>query len=68
MKDGRQGQLVERCRQGNAAELTEKLFEHPNLSWVQAGLMDEFRVSSCILFDLAQTEVDLVARKKVGFG
>lgn len=65
MKDGRQGQLVERCRRGGANELTEKLLQHPILSWVQAALSDEYHVSAKTLHSLALDETELVTRKKV---
>lgn len=64
VKDGRQGQLVERCRRGGTTELTEKLSEHPYLSWVQAALTDELRLAANTLHSLAVQEVELVTRKK----
>ena len=67
VKDGRQGQLVERCRRGGAHELTEKLLQHPMLSWVQAALSDEYETAAKTLYSLAQDEMDLVTRKKVFF-
>lgn len=65
MKDGRQGQLVERCRRGGTTELTEKLSEHPTLSWVQAALTDELRFAANTLHSLAVQESELFSRKKV---
>ncbi|KAL2713004.1 nuclear pore complex protein Nup133 [Vespula squamosa] len=64
VKDGRQGQLVERCRRGGSIELTEKLSEHPTLSWVQAVLTDELRFAANTLHSLAVQETELVTRKK----
>jgi nuclear pore complex protein Nup133 len=64
VKDGRQGQLVERCRRGGTTELTEKLSEHPYLSWVQAALTDELRLAANTLHTLAIQETELVTRKK----
>ncbi|EZA47610.1 hypothetical protein DMN91_012410 [Ooceraea biroi] len=64
VKDGRQGQLVERCRRGGTVELTEKLSEHPYLSWVQAALTDELRLAANTLHTLAVQEAELVTRKK----
>jgi len=64
VKDGRQGQLVERCRRGGTTELTEKLSEHPYLSWVQAALTDELRLAANTLHTLAVQETELVTRKK----
>ncbi|EFN82872.1 nuclear pore complex protein Nup133 isoform X2 [Harpegnathos saltator] len=64
VKDGRQGQLVERCRRGGTVELTEKLLEHPTLSWVQAALTDELRLAANTLHTLAAQEAELVTRKK----
>ncbi|XP_036140660.1 nuclear pore complex protein Nup133 isoform X2 [Monomorium pharaonis] len=64
VKDGRQGQLVERCRRGGTAELTEKLSEHPTLSWVQAALTDDLRLAANTLHNLAIQESELVTRKK----
>lgn len=58
---------MERCRRGGAIELTEKLAEHPSLSWVQAALSDELRLASNTLHTLAVEETDLVTRKKVCF-
>lgn len=65
VKNGRQGQLVERCRRPGAVELTEKLSEHPSLSWVQAGLTGEYRSAANTLHSLARNEIELVRRKKV---
>lgn len=65
MKDGRQGQLIERCRRGGAPELTERLSEHPAISWVQTALTDELRLAANTLHSLAVQENDLVTRKKV---
>ncbi|XP_015587429.1 nuclear pore complex protein Nup133 isoform X2 [Cephus cinctus] len=64
VKDGRQGQLIERCRRGGAVELTERLSEHPSLSWVQAALTGEIRLASNTLHALAFEESELVTRKK----
>ncbi|XP_058801780.1 nuclear pore complex protein Nup133 isoform X2 [Phymastichus coffea] len=64
VKDGRQGQLLARCRRGGANELTEKVLQHPVLSWVQAGLSDEYSVSARTLQSLAAEETELVTRKK----
>lgn len=64
VKDGRQGQLVERCRRGGITELTEKLSEHPTLSWVQAALTDELQLAANTLQTLAIQESELVSRKK----
>ncbi|KAI4497473.1 hypothetical protein M0802_007484 [Mischocyttarus mexicanus] len=64
VKDGRQGQLVERCRRGCSIELAEKLSEHPTLSWVQAVLTDELRFAANTLHSLAVQETELVTRKK----
>lgn len=64
VKDGRQGQLVERCRRGGAVELTQKLLQHPILSWVQAALSDEYEVAAKTLYSLALEEQELVTRKK----
>ncbi|XP_034943346.1 nuclear pore complex protein Nup133 [Chelonus insularis] len=63
LKDGRQGQLVERCRRGGG-DLMEKVSEHPEISWVQASLTDEFRLAANTLHSLALKEVELVKRKK----
>lgn len=56
---------MERCRRGGTAELTEKLLEHPTLSWVQAALTDELRLAANTLHTLAIQETELVTRKKV---
>lgn len=65
VKDGRQGQLVEKCRRGGTVELAEKLAEHPTLSWVQSALTDDLRFSANTLHSLAIQENELVTRKKV---
>lgn len=65
MKDGRQGQLVEKCRRGGTIELSEKLAKHPTLSWVQSALTDELRFAANTLYSLAIQESELVTRKKV---
>ncbi|KAK0083764.1 hypothetical protein PV325_008252 [Microctonus aethiopoides] len=64
VKDGRQGQLVERCRRVGAGELVDKILEHPELSWVQGSLNGEYRLAANTLHTLALQEVDLVKRKK----
>ncbi|KAL7299771.1 hypothetical protein TKK_0007518 [Trichogramma kaykai] len=64
VKDGRQGQLVERCRRGGAQELQEKLLQHPILSWVQSALSDDYQSASKTLQKLADEETELVTRKK----
>lgn len=64
VQGGKQGQLVERCRRGGANELTEKLAEHPELSWLQASLTSEYRTAANTLHSLAMQEVELVKRKK----
>ncbi|KAK0162590.1 hypothetical protein PV327_006357 [Microctonus hyperodae] len=64
VKDGRQGQLVERCRRVGAGELVDKILEHPELSWVQCSLNGEYRLAANTLHTLALQEVDLVKRKK----
>ncbi|KAG7207192.1 hypothetical protein KM043_008877 [Ampulex compressa] len=64
VKDGRQGQLVEKCRRGGSIELTEKLYEHPTLLWVQSALTNELRYAANTLYFLAEQEVELVTRKK----
>lgn len=65
VKDGRQGQLVEKCRRDGTIELSEKLAEHPTLSWVQSALMDDLRFAANTLHSLAIQENELVTRKKV---
>lgn len=64
VKDGRQGQLVEKCRRGSSVELSEKLAEHPTLSWVQSALTDDLRFAATTLHSLAIQENELVTRKK----
>ncbi|XP_034193341.1 nuclear pore complex protein Nup133 [Osmia lignaria lignaria] len=64
VKDGRQGQLVEKCRRGGTVELAEKLAEHPTLSWVQSALTDDLRFAANTLHSLAIQENELVTRKK----
>ncbi|XP_015437320.1 PREDICTED: nuclear pore complex protein Nup133 [Dufourea novaeangliae] len=64
VKDGRQGQLVEKCRRGGTAELAGKLAEHPTLSWVQSALTDDLKFAASTLYSLAIEENELVTRKK----
>ncbi|KAH0548930.1 nuclear pore complex protein Nup133 [Cotesia glomerata] len=64
VKDGRSGQLVERCRREGKGELMEKISEHPELSWVQNSLMEEYRLAADTLHKLAIRETELVRRKK----
>ncbi|XP_008544817.1 nuclear pore complex protein Nup133 [Microplitis demolitor] len=64
VRDGRSGQLVDRCRREGAGELMEKISEHPELSWVQNSLMEEYRLAANTLHKLAMKEVELVRRKK----
>ncbi|CAK9828636.1 Nuclear pore complex protein Nup133 [Anthophora retusa] len=64
VKDGRQGQLVEKCRYGGTVELAEKLAKHPTLSWVQSALTDDLRFAANTLYSLAIQETELVTRKK----
>ncbi|XP_014219795.1 nuclear pore complex protein Nup133 [Copidosoma floridanum] len=64
VKEGRPGELVEKCRRGGVNELTEKLLQHPILSWVQAALAEDFDTSAQTLYSLALEEVKLVTRKK----
>ncbi|XP_043529238.1 nuclear pore complex protein Nup133 [Frieseomelitta varia] len=64
VKDGRQGQLVEKCRRGGTVELSEKLAEHPTLSWVQSALTDDLCFAASTLYSLAIQESELVTRKK----
>lgn len=65
MKDGRQGQLVEKCRRSGTVELSKKLAEHPTLSWVQFALTDDLSFAANTLYSLAIQESELVTRKKV---
>ncbi|XP_012274831.1 nuclear pore complex protein Nup133 [Orussus abietinus] len=64
VKDGRQGQLVDKCCRGGAVELSEKLLEHPELSWIPAVFNGELRLASNTLHSLAVQESELVMRKK----
>lgn len=65
VKDGRQGQLVDKCRRGGTVGLAVKLAEHPTLSWVQSALTDDLTFAADILGSLAMQETELVTRKKV---
>lgn len=44
--------------------MTQKLLQHPILSWVQAALSDEYEVAAKTLYSLALEEQELVTRKK----
>ena len=64
VKDGRQGQLIDKCRRGGTVGLAVKLAEHPTLSWVQSALTDDLTFAADILGSLAMQETELVTRKK----
>lgn len=64
MKQNKQGDLFERFR-NNQAELAKFLNNHPSLAWIQLIFNGEMAKASNVLLDLAQNEVELVARKKV---
>lgn len=64
MKQKKQGDLFERFRK-NQGELASFLNNHPSLAWIQLFFNGEMAKASSVLMDLAENEVELVARKKV---
>lgn len=66
MKQNRQGDLFERFR-NNQAELAKFLNNHPSLAWVQLIFNGEMTKAAAVLMELAMSEIELVARKKVHF-
>lgn len=64
MKQNKQGDLFERFK-SNQVELAKFLHNHPSLAWIQMIFNGQLEKASLILLELAQTEVDLVARKRV---
>lgn len=63
IKKNKKGELFEKFKQ-NQAELSKFLNDHPNLAWIQCVFNGELEMASKILYQLAISEVDLVARKK----
>lgn len=66
MKQNKQGDLFERFR-NNQVELAKFLSNHPSLAWIQLLFNGEMGKASSILMELAQSETELVARKRVNF-
>lgn len=66
MKQNKQGDLFERFR-NNQLELAKFLNNHPSLAWIQLLFNGEMGKASNVLYELAQNEVELVARKRVSF-
>lgn len=64
MKQNRQGDLFERFR-NNQGELAKFLNNHPSLAWIQLFFNGEMSKASNVLMELAQNEIELVARKRV---
>ena len=66
LKQNKQGNLFERFK-NNQAELANFLRNHLSLAWIQLFFNGEMAKASNVLMELAQNEVELVARKKVRF-
>lgn len=66
MKQNKQGDLFQRFK-NNQVELAKFLHNHPSLAWIQLIFNGELEKASMVLLDLAQNEVELVARKRVSF-
>lgn len=64
MKQNKQGDLFERFR-NNQVELAKFLNNHPSLAWIQLLFNGEMGKAASVLLELAQNEVELVARKRV---
>lgn len=64
MKQNKQGDLFERFR-NNQVELAKFLNNHPSLAWIQLFFNGEMGKASSVLMELAQNELELVARKRV---
>lgn len=64
LKQNKRGNLFERFK-NNQAELAKFLKNHLSLAWIQLFFNGEMAKASNVLMELAQNEVELVARKKV---
>lgn len=66
MKQNKQGDLFGRFK-NNQVELAKFLNNHPSLAWIQLIFNGQMSKASNVLLELAQNEVELVARKRVRF-
>ncbi|XP_039283480.1 nuclear pore complex protein Nup133 [Nilaparvata lugens] len=62
MREGKQRDLVEQCLKQRI--LADRLSTHPSLSWLHAVFSDDYKTAAHTLLDLANSEVELLARKK----
>lgn len=63
LQQNKRGDLFERFKR-NQSDLSRFLGDHPSLAWVQAVFNGDLLKAGNILFELAQNETELVARKK----
>lgn len=63
MRQNKRGDLFERFKH-NQADLSKFLSDHPSMAWIQSVFNGDMTKASRILFDLAQNETELLARKK----
>ncbi|KAL9894750.1 LOW QUALITY PROTEIN: nuclear pore complex protein Nup133 [Glossina fuscipes fuscipes] len=63
LRQNRQGEVFERFK-GNQAALSQFMRDHPTLGWIQLVFNGDFERASKILFQLAQSEVEFLQRKK----
>lgn len=63
MRQNKRGDLFERFKR-NQADLSKFLADHPSLAWVQSVFNGDLAKAARVLFDLAQNETELIARKK----
>lgn len=63
MRQNKRGDLFERFKH-NQADLAKFLSDHPSMAWIQSVFNGNMSKASRILFELAQNETELLARKK----
>lgn len=63
LRQNKRGDLFERFKH-NQEELAKYLGDHPTLAWIQSVFNGDLSHASRILFMLAQSETNLIARKK----
>lgn len=63
MRQNKRGDLFERFKH-NQADLSKFLSDHPSMAWIQSCVNGDMTKASRILFELAQSETELLARKK----
>lgn len=63
LQQNKRGDLFERFKH-NQSDLSRFLGDHPSLAWIQAIFNGDLVKASSVLFSLAQSETELVQRKK----